>query len=428
MNAGAQPYDVVIFDLDGTLTESELGIVNCVQYALEKMNVPVPDRSVLRAFVGPPLHDSFIRLAGLSEADTERAVEYYRERYGVIGYLENWVYPGVPALLRTLKARGVYVALATAKPHPVCDEVIKAFDLYKYFDRVIAPNQDNRAASKRELVRAALPEHYTRACMVGDRCFDMEGARQNGVDAIGVSYGYGDIPELTQAGATHIVHDMKALTQLLLGDEEMAPGVFISMEGSDGCGKSTQHALLAQWLKTCGHELIVTREPGGCPISERIRSIVLDAREMGMSDACEALLFAAARAQHVYEVIRPAILRGAWVLCDRFVDSSIAYQGIGRGMGEALVRAINAPAIDGCMPDLTILLDIDPDCAMGRRVAADAPDRIEKAAGDFVRRVYEGYQALAQAEPNRFAIVDADGTPEAVFARVKHRVSENTRV
>ncbi len=420
MNANALPYDVAIFDLDGTLMESEPGIVNCVQYALQKFGIRDKTREELRPFVGPPLMDSFQGMIGLSAEDAERAIEYYRERYYVTGHLENEVYALVPALLRTLKARGVYLAIASSKPHPIIDTVLDAFDLRRYFDAVCAPSGEGGDHSKEMLVKMALPEGCRRACMVGDRLFDINGGRKNGIDAIGAAYGYGGREELEGAGATIIVESVAELTSLLLGGGDVLPGKFISLEGSDGCGKSTQHALLAKWLKAIGHDPVVTREPGGCPISERIRSIVLDAKEMGMSDECEALLFAASRAQHVHEVIRPSLRQGRAVLCDRFVDSSIAYQGIGRGMGADLIKAINAPALAGVMPDVTLLLDIDPDCAMGRRVAAESPDRIEKTRGDFVRRVYEGYRQLAKEEPGRYRVIDANGSAQEVFERIQY--------
>ncbi len=424
MSARTLPYDAVIFDLDGTLTDSEPGIVNCVQYALAKFGIRDLDPEQLRAYIGPPLNPAFQQLSGLSPEDAERAVLYYRERYNVDGFLENRVFEGIPALLKTLKARGAYLALATAKPHPVVDMVLDAFDLTKYFDRIMAPGGEHGLHDKASLVRAALPTLCHRACMVGDRLFDIEGARSCGIDAVGAGYGYGGREELERAGATTVVDSVAELTRLLLAGGPTLPGVFISIEGPDGCGKSTQHALLAQWLVDCGHALTVTREPGGCAISERIRAVVLDAREHGMSDMCEALLFAAARAQHVREVIRPSLERGAHVLCDRFVDSSIAYQGIGRNLGAELVRSINAPAVDGVMPSLTLLLDIDPDCALRRRVAADSPDRIEVAGSDFARRVHEGYLELAARERKRFQIIDANGAPEAVLARLKRAVSK----
>ena len=166
-----------------------------------------------------------------------------------------------------------------------------------------------------------------------------------------------------------------------------------------------------------------TREPGGCPISERIRALVLDPNEKGMCDVTEALLFAASRAQHVREVIRPALERGDTVLCDRYVDASIVYQGEARGLGRDLVAALNAPAVDGVMPDATLLLLMDPIEAIRRRRAENAPDRME---GDdaLARRVYDAYKALAQREPGRVHAVDASGSVEQISAQIRQIVEE----
>ena len=136
-------------------------------------------------------------------------------------------------------------------------------------------------------------------------------------------------------------------------------GRFIALEGVDGCGKSTQAALLAAALRRAGHRVVETREPGGTALGEAVRGIVLGSDD-DMSPMAEALLFAASRAQHVAQVIRPALSAGAWVVCDRFVDSSLAYQGAARGLGIDAVWAVNAPAVDGCLPDLAIVLDVPP--------------------------------------------------------------------
>ena len=421
MGSCTLPYDAIIFDLDGTLTDSEQGIVNSVQYALEKMNMPMPERDVMRTFIGPPLYDSFRSACGMTDQDARQAIDYFVERGHTIGYLENRVYTGLPAMLKALKENGAYLAVATAKPHPVCDYVLEAFDLIKYFDYVAAPNGEDESSDKARLIRAALPKSYRRACMVGDRKYDMAAGVSCNMDSIGILYGCGTREELETSGATHILDTVSDLTKFLLGDKPLLPGTFLSLEGSDGCGKSTQHKLIAQWLEDCGHNVVVTREPGGCPIAERIREIVLDKHERGMimTDECEALLFAAARAQHVSEVIAPAIARGDIVLCDRFVDSSAAYQGIGRGLGADWVRAINAPGIGDHMPDKTIFLDIDPDLAMQRRIQSDTLDRIEKAKGDLPRRVYEAYREMAADDDERFLVIDADGIPEEVLLRIK---------
>jgi dTMP kinase len=192
---------------------------------------------------------------------------------------------------------------------------------------------------------------------------------------------------------------------------------FISFEGVDGSGKSTQARLLAGTLRADGATVVETREPGGTALGEAIRGIVLSAQTGALDLTAEAHLFAAARAQHVAEVIRPARARGDWVLCDRFVDSSLAYQGGGRQMGIDRVWNVNRGAVDGCMPDLTLLFDVPVDLAASRRGAT--LDRIEAEGLDFQRRVADGYLELAAAHPDRIVVIDGTPTPTAVAATVR---------
>ena len=416
-------YDAIIFDLDGTITESAPGIMKSVSYALDKLGKIVPGEDVLRKFVGPPLHKSFMEFCGLDEDQAQLAVETYRERHTVIGWKEANVYTGILHMLLTLKRNGAYIALASSKPQPLCVKTLEYFGILPLFDKVVGPDYANKSGDKETLIRAALPENYKSACMVGDRKFDIEGARKAGVTAIGVGYGYGSQEELISAGADAYCETVDDLAGLLLADLPKAPGLFITFEGSDGCGKSTQLKLLKEHLIACGARLTVTREPGGCEISERIRSLVLDVKAMGMTDACEALLFAAARSQHVKDVIRPAIQRGDIVLCDRYVDSSIAYQGGGRGLG-SWVKVINEKAVDGCMPDLTLLFDIDAEEALRRRMNATGADRIESAHSGFMTDVYNAFMDLAKQEPERIRIVNANGEIEQIATVVRQMVSE----
>lgn len=404
------PYDAILFDLDGTLTESEPGITKSVQYSLDALGIAGYDQDKLRSFIGPPLFESYVGVMGMTDELANAGVRLYRERFSEIGWKENAVYKGIPLLLRSLKARGAYIAIASAKPEPFVKKILAHFGLIRFFDRIVAATMDDTHNEKPSLVKRALPESYRRACMVGDREFDIEGGLANGIDAIGALYGYGGEEELTRAGATRLVQDVPALSRLLLGDERQEKGLFITLEGSDGCGKSSQMKPLAEWLEMCGHNVVVTREPGGCPVSERIRDVVLDIKAQGMSDLCEALLFAAARAQHVSDIIRPALDQGKTVLCDRYVDSSIAYQGVGRGLGVELVWNLNAPAVEGTMPDLTVLFDIDPQKALKRRTTASQPDRIEIADSEFMLRPYRYYLELAKKEPNRVKVFDAKGS------------------
>ena len=417
-------YDTVIFDLDGTLTESEPGITKSVQYALEQMNRPPLDAATLRRFIGPPLRESFIAVAGMAEDEADEAVRIYRERFSTVGWMENSVYEGIAPLLRALKAGGAYVAIATGKPEVFSRKIIDYFGLAPYIDRLEAITLSDHHADKVALVRRALPERYERACMVGDRAGDMEGALGNGIDGIGALYGYGTREELENAGARFIAASVNALRDILLDAGDAPGGLFVTFEGTDGCGKTTQMKRAADWLRGRGYEVVSTREPGGCPISERIREIILDVGSAGMTAECEAMLYAAARAQHVSEVIRPAVKRGAIVLCDRFLDSSLVYQGVGRGLGMGAVRALNRLGVDGCQPDLTLFYDISPERAMQRRRAASEPDRLELEEKEFFEAVYGAYRALAAEDPERIAVIDADRPIDAVETDTRRCLAE----
>ena len=417
-------YDTVIFDLDGTLTESEPGITKSVQYALEQMNRPPLDAATLRRFIGPPLRESFIAVAGMAEDEADEAVRIYRERFSTVGWMENSVYEGIAPLLRALKAGGAYVAIATGKPEVFSRKIIDYFGLAPYIDRLEAITLSDHHADKVALVRRALPERYERACMVGDRAGDMEGALGNGIDGIGALYGYGTREELENAGARFIAASVNALRDILLDEGDTPGGLFVTFEGTDGCGKTTQMKRAADWLRGRGYEVVSTREPGGCPISERIREIILDVGSAGMTAECEAMLYAAARAQHVSEVIKPAVKRGAIVLCDRFLDSSLVYQGVGRGLGMGAVRALNRLGVDGCQPDLTLFYDISPERAMQRRRAASAPDRLELEEKEFFEAVYGAYRALAAEDPERIAVIDADRPIDAVETDTRRCLAE----
>lgn len=417
-------YDTVIFDLDGTLTESEPGITKSVQYALEQMNRPPLDAATLRRFIGPPLRESFIAVAGMAEDEADEAVRIYRERFSTVGWMENSVYEGIAPLLRALKAGGAYVAIATGKPEVFSRKIIDYFGLAPYIDRLEAITLSDHHADKVALVRRALPERYERACMVGDRAGDMEGALGNGIDGIGAFYGYGTREELENAGARFIAASVNALRDILLDAGDAPGGLFVTFEGTDGCGKTTQMKRAADWLRGRGYEVVSTREPGGCPISERIREIILDVGSAGMTAECEAMLYAAARAQHVSEVIRPAVKRGAIVLCDRFLDSSLVYQGVGRGLGMGAVRALNRLGVDGCQPDLTLFYDISPERAMQRRRAASEPDRLELERKEFFEAVYGAYKALAAEDPERIAVIDADRPIDAVETDTRRCLAE----
>lgn len=197
----------------------------------------------------------------------------------------------------------------------------------------------------------------------------------------------------------------------------MGRGIFITLEGADGCGKSTQAALLADALAAAGREVVRLREPGRTPISEKIRAILLDPANAEMSPECELLLYEASRAQLTRQVIEPALARGAVVLCDRYYDSTYAYQAGGRGLDEALVRQSNALGSCGVVPDRTLVLDLDPAVAYARATSGGA-DRLESEGFAFQERVRAAYLRLADAEPSRVRLVDATGEKDDVAARV----------
>lgn len=202
-------------------------------------------------------------------------------------------------------------------------------------------------------------------------------------------------------------------------------GKFVTLEGCEGVGKSTQLRLLTEKLDAAGIAYVATREPGGSSIAEQIRKIILDADNAEMSDVCEALLYSAARAQHLADVVLPALEAGKLVLCDRFIDSTFAYQGYAKGLGTALVDELNRIAIGDCVPDLTIFLDLAPEESFARKGGADKTDRLELLSPAFHRRVYEGYRLLAEREPERFVSVRPTGTKcetaEKVYALLVER-------
>lgn len=200
----------------------------------------------------------------------------------------------------------------------------------------------------------------------------------------------------------------------------MARGRFIAFEGGEGSGKSTQARLLADALTARGIAVELTREPGGTAGAEAIRGLLLDPPGEGWGPHAEALLFAAARADHVARRIRPAVEAGRWVVCDRFVDSSRAYQGGAGGIGDDAVQALHSIGSGGLRPDLTILIEVDAEIAAGRLAARDEgrSDAIGGRGAGYHRAVAEAFRALAQEDPAGFAVIDGDGPPEAVHVRV----------
>jgi dTMP kinase len=197
--------------------------------------------------------------------------------------------------------------------------------------------------------------------------------------------------------------------------------VFVTFEGADGSGKSTQAELLRAALAAEGHEVVLTREPGGTEFGELVRTLVLDGPDM--APWAEAALFAASRSQHVEEVIRPALERGADVVCDRYFDSSLAYQGIARGLGVDAVLELNLAVTGGLVPDVTFLLLLDPGVATGRHVD---PDRLEREGTELQAKVDAAYRELARRFPERIVTIDATGSPDEIAREVRERLRERS--
>lgn len=219
-------YQYLLFDLDGTLTDSADGIIKCVQYAAEKMGAEFKDAEQLRIFVGPPLSESFKKVYGFSEADTQQAIVYYRERFKPIGMFENAVYPGIPEMLKTMKENGKINLIASSKPQEFVETILEHFDIAKYFDIIVGASMDESRNTKEAVIEEALfqlknTDRYgqysdDKCVMIGDRKFDIQGAKYFGLSNIGVSYGFAPEGELEEAGADVIVDTVEQLTQVLL--------------------------------------------------------------------------------------------------------------------------------------------------------------------------------------------------------------------
>ena len=205
-------------------------------------------------------------------------------------------------------------------------------------------------------------------------------------------------------------------------------GLFVTFEGVDGCGKSTQVARLAQSLEAQGYPVLCLREPGGTPLSEKIRSLLLDPANGDMVPEAELLLYEASRAQLVRQVIRPALAAGQVVLCDRFYDSTTAYQQAGRGLDARMVSEANRLGSCGLAPDVTLWLKLDPAQGLARATGAQSPDRLEQEGVAFQEAVATGFEALAAKEPQRVVAIDASGTPEQVETAIYQVVSQALEV
>lgn len=219
-------YQYLLFDLDGTLTDSAEGIIKCVQYAAEKMGAELKKAEELRVFVGPPLSESFQNVYGFSVADTQQAIAYYRERFKPIGMFENAVYPGIPEMLKAMKENGKINLIASSKPQEFVETILEHFDIAKYFDIIVGASMDESRNTKEAVIEEALfqlksTDRYgqysdDKCVMIGDRKYDIHGARYFGLRNIGVSYGFAPVGELEEAGADVIVDTVEELTRVLL--------------------------------------------------------------------------------------------------------------------------------------------------------------------------------------------------------------------
>ena len=206
----------ILFDLDGTLTDSGEGIMNCASLALERFGIPIPPRDALRVFIGPPLHDTF-RQFGVPEDQVDEAIRIYRSRYVPIGKFENTPYPGIRELLEQLRAQGHRLFVATSKPEDMSVEILEHFDLARFFDRICGASLDRSRSSKDAVIAYLLQQHRTEepVVMVGDTVFDILGAAAHGIPAVGVAWGYGSVEEMKKAGAAAIAATMDELLSIL---------------------------------------------------------------------------------------------------------------------------------------------------------------------------------------------------------------------
>lgn len=193
---------------------------------------------------------------------------------------------------------------------------------------------------------------------------------------------------------------------------------FITIEGCDGVGKTYQTAKLKEYCEKTQQNIVFTREPGGSAVAEKIRNIILDAKNAEMCDKCEAFLYAAARVQHLNDIVAPALKSGKTVICDRFVDSSYVYQGLGRGLGYENVKNLNDIAVGEYMPEYTLFLELTPELAFKRKGGSDKNDRLEICDKEFYQKVYDGYHMLIKSFPERFIVVDASGTREETQSKL----------
>ena len=415
-------FETIIFDLDGTLFDNSEGIVASIKHALSAMGIPFPEDDALRRFIGPPLKMSFIHYCGMTDEESDLAVALYRERYERVGYLENKLYPGIRPLLAALKQKNATLAIATGKPYAITVRILEHFGILHYFSEIEGTSPSSTDYQKEHMIRRITGAYPGHAVMVGDTQDDIAAALQAGISGIRVLYGFGENSSLDNAAAVRTVDSPDDLSKLLLDELPAKRGLFIALEGLDGCGKTTAAASLEKALDHYGYPILRTREPGGCHISENIRTLLLSTENAEMTPTTEALLYAAARIQHVTDVILPAIDRGVAVISDRYIDSSLAYQGEGRRLGMDRIRSYNALAMEACMPDITVYLRLEASVSLARRRSATEPDRIESETIGFFDRVQQGFDTLSAAEPDRYMVIDASQPKEAVAGEIAEKL------
>ncbi|WP_066174474.1 HAD family hydrolase [Bacillus marinisedimentorum] len=216
-------YKVILFDLDGTLSDPKVGITKSVQYALHRMGIDEPDIDKLECFIGPPLQVSFAEHYNFDEARTQKAIDLYREMFKEKGMFENELYSNIPLLLKSLKEQGFTLVVATSKPTVFAEQILKYFNIEHYFQLIVGSNLDGTRASKTEIIQYILDKYneheLSEFIMIGDRKHDIIGASNTGIDSIGVTYGYGSFEELSQSNPTHIIKRVNQLKDILMGTQ-----------------------------------------------------------------------------------------------------------------------------------------------------------------------------------------------------------------
>lgn len=216
-------YQVILFDLDGTLSDPKIGITKSVQYALQKMGIDEPNIDKLECFIGPPLQASFAEYYDFDEGNAQRAIDYYRERFKDKGMFENKLYSNIPLLLKSLKEQQYTLVVATSKPTVFSEQILKYFNIDQYFDLVVGSNLDGTRTAKTEIIQYILDKYNKYKLddfiMIGDRKYDMIGAKNTGIDSIGVTYGYGSFEELSDSHPTHIVNSVEEIKEILIASK-----------------------------------------------------------------------------------------------------------------------------------------------------------------------------------------------------------------